>query len=166
VKRHHIASLTAILVLDVLVAGCSAAPRGGLSGPPPAPGVTADTAQAGTPATPRATMAPPAANAHSSQSIPTGDPACANDVLLRFVRSIMDKPATGFTVDRAEIAACRNGYARVFVVPRKTNPPVEGDQLFLKKVDSGWRVVDQGAGIDCGDSNVKPATAVACAALR
>jgi len=86
-------------------------------------------------------------------------------VLLPVVRHELDSAATRFTVERLEVAACRNGYARVFAVSKKVDPPVEGDQLFLRYANGAWHVIDRGASIDWGDSNLKPETATACRAL-
>ena len=86
-------------------------------------------------------------------------------MLLPVVKHVLDNAATRVTIERVEVAACRNGYARVFGVPKKVDPPVEGDQLFLRHESGTWHAIDQGASIDCGDANLKPDTAAACRAL-
>ncbi len=178
-------SLAAALTVGVLTvvpavvsAGCegSASPWPGGAGPTPrpaspgtvSPGVArpggAMLGDANTPSSPPATSQPPA-HGRSTGSADPFQHACTTDVLLPVVRHELDSAATRFTVERLEVAACRNGYARVFAVSKKVDPPVEGDQLFLRYANGAWHVIDRGASIDCGDSNLKPETATACRAL-
>lgn len=66
----------------------------------------------------------------------------------------------------AELAECRGGYARAFLVPEDT-AAYETEQLFLVDVDGEWQVLTFGTGIDCvNDIEFRPAELEdACVAL-
>jgi hypothetical protein len=96
---------------------------------------------------------------------PPTDPACAPAAILPTAKRLVDDPAAGLNVQAVQVPVCRNGYARVFTVPARTPQRFEGDQLFLRLVDGAWTLVARGASIDCGDADLRPAIAQACAGL-
>jgi hypothetical protein len=176
-ERGRPVGLAAGVLLLGLV-GCTSSP-----GRPPATARDAGevpATHASAPGSPApATAVPPRPTVSAGTGVPTnGGPfgadqtanamqrACGHELLLAAARRFADNPARGFVTERIDIAGCRNGYARIFVVPRKVSSPVEGDQLFLRLVGDSWQLVDRGASLDCGDENLKPPTTAACRALR
>jgi hypothetical protein len=76
-----------------------------------------------------------------------GDAAqCTEAELLPVVRR--DVPiADGYVIGRVEVTHCRNGYARVVMIP--TPDDIDRDQAFLAKNGNQWSVVAFGSGIEC-----------------
>jgi len=94
--------------------------------------------------------------------------ACTSRVLLPLMQSKFDDPSAGVAIVRVQIERCRNGYARVFAIPR-TNPPgqaqLESEQVFLRYLNGSWRSVSEGTGLSCSDPDVSRALLRACTAL-
>jgi hypothetical protein len=154
-----------------LVAGCSAAggQGGGAGSAPPA---TASSSGA-------LSSAASGSGASTSSATSTASPvapssagsfraACTSRVLLPLMQRKFDDPSAGVAIVRVQIERCRNGYARVFAIPR-TNPPgqpqLESEQVFLRYLNGSWRSVSQGTGLSCSDPDASRALLGACTAL-
>ena len=95
--------------------------------------------------------------------------ACAQDVLLQFLKNKFDNPATEMIIERADLRRCRDGYAHVYAVTQ-LNPSgsarYENEQLFLRFVNGEWQSVAEGTGMSCeNDRDRFPELAAACSAL-
>jgi hypothetical protein len=158
--------LALALALTGSVCGCSHAGRPLAEHPTPRPtGASAVT----TPTTPAAAgSATPAAGSTRLAAPPVppvADASCAPAVLLQATKRLLDDPARGSTVERVEILACRNGYARLFAVTAK--PAAAADnQIFLHLQGGTWQLAGRtGAGTDCGDDGLDAKITAACAGL-
>lgn len=102
---------------------------------------------------------------------PSGDvveEACSPTVLLPIMKARFDDPATELIIERVDVERCKNGYARVYAVPRTNpegHPQYDAEQLFLRKVKDEWHVVAEGTGIGCTDADLTVALEKACRAL-
>ena len=98
----------------------------------------------------------------------TAQASCRPAAILPLLKQKFDNPAGGLIIVRADVTRCRNGYARVYAVPRQ-NPAgqsqFEREQLFLRSVGGRWVSVAEGTGIDCSDTDIMPAMLAACRAL-
>lgn len=109
---------------------------------------------AGTTATEGA--APP--DSDDGSSVPDGvadTASCAPDAFLP-VLARFDDPGVELVIDDVDVANCRNGYARVYAIPRENptgHPQHESEQVFLRAVGGTWEVVEWGTGISCSDSD-------------
>lgn len=91
------------------------------------------------------------------------DPSAFLPVVQKF-----DDPDVELVIEDVEVAACRNGYARVFAVARENptgHPQHENEQVFLRDVGGTWEVVSTGTGISCGDSDLPAALVEVCEGL-
>jgi hypothetical protein len=97
-----------------------------------------------------------------------GQAACSPAAILPLLKRKFDDPEHGLVIVRADVKRCRNGYARVFAVPRQ-NPPgqpqYDSEQLFLRSVKGAWTSVAEGTGITCDDADITAAMLAACRAL-
>jgi hypothetical protein len=90
-------------------------------------------------------------------------PPCAVADFLPVLKHAMDNEAgpVPLRIVRAEVARCRNGYARVFAVPDESvcpaGPCIEHEQVFLGWAGAEWRVLTSGTGIACeaGDETAR-----------
>jgi hypothetical protein len=154
-----------------LVAGCSAAGGQG-TGVGAASPVTASSSDA---PSSTATGAASASSVTSSAAPVTAGSAgsfraaCTSRVLLPLMQRKFDDPSAGVAIVRVQIERCRNGYVRLFAIPR-TNPPgqpqMESEQVFLRYLNGSWRSVSEGTGLSCSDPDVSRALLRACTALE
>jgi hypothetical protein len=97
-----------------------------------------------------------------------GQAACSPAAILPLLKRKFDNPAGGLVIVKADVVRCRNGYARVFAVPRQ-NPAGQSqydrEQLFLRSVKGAWTSVAEGTGITCDDADITAAMLAACRAL-
>ena len=117
---------------------------------------------------PAPTPAIPAITPSPTPTLSAFEAACAQEVLLQFLKNKFDNPATGLIIERADIRRCRDGYAHVYAVTERDasgSPQFENEQLFLRFVDGQWQSVAEGTGISCDDEDKTPEHAAACLAL-
>jgi hypothetical protein len=154
-----------------LVAGCSAAggQGGGADSAPPATPSASSTLPSAASGTGSSTSsATSTASAVAPSSAGSFLAACTSRVLLPLMQHKFDDPSAGVAIVRVQIERCRNGYARVFAIPR-TKPPgqaqMESEQVFLRYLNGSWRIVSEGTGLSCSDPDVSRALMGACTAL-
>jgi hypothetical protein len=98
----------------------------------------------------------------------TAQASCSPATILPLLKRKFDNPAGGLVIVKADVVRCRNGYARVFAVPRQ-NPAGQSqydrEQLFLRSVKGAWTSVAEGTGITCDDADITAAMLAACRAL-
>jgi hypothetical protein len=96
---------------------------------------------------------PTATEATTDSAVPSPAAACTTAAVDAVVRAELDPDGT--IPGSAEIAECRNGYARVFYRP--DSPSYETEQLFLLDDGGQWAILTYGTGIDCAnDTDFQP----------
>jgi hypothetical protein len=86
---------------------------------------------------------------------------CAPGAFTPLLAATFDRP--GLTVVDTGVATCRNGYAKVFAVPRETN--MQHEQVYLRATPAGWEIVTYGSGISCADQPLQPSLVPVCRGL-
>jgi hypothetical protein len=93
--------------------------------------------------------------------------SCDPSAFLPVVRQF-DDPDVELAIEGVDVAACRNGYARVYAVARENptgHPQHENEQVFLRDVDGSWEVVSSGTGVTCGDGDLAAVLVEVCEGL-
>ena len=89
-----------------------------------------------------------------SKSEPAPTASCNPTDLLRALRGRIGTP-----VVQVEVVRCRNDFARVQALPdASVCPPncYEAQEVYLRRVESSWRVLNFGTGIECEDTTTLP----------
>jgi len=96
--------------------------------------------------------------------------SCDPQSFLPVLQAELDNDAGKLHIATAEVRRCRSGYAQVAAVPDNAacKPGVEycydTVQVFLRKTDSEWHVINVGTGITC-ENEQDPEFRRACRAL-
>lgn len=96
-----------------------------------------------------------------------GGASCAPDAFLPLLEGF-DNPDLELIIDDVDVANCRNGYARVYAIPRENptgHPQHESEQVFLRDVGGTWEVVESGTGISCSDRDLSSQLLQVCDGL-
>jgi hypothetical protein len=95
--------------------------------------------------------------------------SCDPQSILPVVQAAIDNEATKLHIATAEVRRCRKGYAEVAAVPDNggctgTDNCFDTAQVFLRKVNGKWHVLNVGTGITC-ENEQDPGFRRACRAL-